>query len=502
MRMNVLLILFIFGLQTFAQQMTEEMIRDSLRQSLRQSDEIQTAVQAILAELAECDQRDSGYPLCDGEVAEITSLSYLLQNNQITGLDDEMNNLLREYGVDLANRNPITTGPDYQSYQLRGQRFLSISFSDSTSFEVDHLLFKGEQNTQCRPQDPALLSSRLRDTSSKMQSLTAEQRVAWFEFCRTHRSYETESGRCPAGLEWKEKMANTFCAGSGEHGFPLFNAEALAEDENFGLPPAFTFLFDGFRAFDPQNAADHAENITGDETSHFTRLREREDQRGTHASEYSLINAYIQTVSEPFGEQSPQLFYYDGSGLRRDHNEREALACFQDIQGWMNLAESLVPSLQRPQNIVMGYSNGGATALRMQEEMGRQGHQIDLLITVDPIERHAGFLASQLTNQSLLPERHPNTARHINLFQSVDQGSLQILGGINLRSDAIASADENISLNELAVQREELAHGLILRMGLLRYHIACEIASQYDEGELRATACTEPEEPSTEVMDK
>ena len=98
---------------------------------------------------------------------------------------------------------------------------------------------------------------------------------------------------CPAGMQWKSIMYAAICLDKN----PSINPEVIETFPNLNLPPAFTFLFDGFNAYDPDSAYGLAANVHGNETFFRSRLRDNDLQRYRANQATTAINAYNATFN-------------------------------------------------------------------------------------------------------------------------------------------------------------------------------------------------------------
>lgn len=303
----------------------------------------------------------------------------------------------------------------------------------------------------CSQETLSLVNLQLNRTLVAMNSLRPEQREAWESFCKEYPEYQTRAKEmmnrgwrddenqpyrgCPPGQGWVRVAAWGLC-GSGGH--PVYNPGVFERFPNAGLPRAFMYFFDGYGDFNPNRAIyEGAVNLRGDE-------------RGEPFTGWSNANGlrlYSRTMAQlerdGFSRFQFELHYQDGSGMNHLVDESRALACHNDMQRWLGQIGPLIPDFRPPQVVVMGYSNGGSAALNFQRGVGRAGHEVDLLITLDPIPRPAGYLLRNVTFSDWLAERHPNTRRHVNIYQDSDYGSMAPL---QLRSEALSGADVNMRI--------------------------------------------------------
>jgi hypothetical protein len=433
---------------------------------VREQLDVLMTVDQILADMETCEGEnvDSGEQYCDPTMSRSLTL---IQSYRANGIRfnqrgvrrhfDQLGYSVGSFGAFRANRNSI-------DIRLQGRNNFSMNVGSSPQM-MNIVNENGQSVYSCQVENPEVYHSGAVRTTEALSGMTRRQRYDWNKFCQdfiaeeeiafaaSENNWRLPNGEpyrgCPAGMGWKHSMYYALCF----EGNPSINEDVLEMVPHLNLPPAFTFMFDGFNAFDPSYFGGAlAANVTGDESSFRTRIRDRDEMRYFAARESTAINTYSELYMRRLNENidQPQLFYYDGTGFSQTHGDISAITCHNQMQDWLDIAESaLGDQIDRPETIVMGFSNGGAAALRFQQSVGRAGHTTDLLITVDPIERLAGFFASRAFQADLLPDRHPNTTRHVNLYQTNDEGSLNLRGlEINLRSREVAEADDNINLTE------------------------------------------------------
>lgn len=450
------LLFFIF--KSFAQETLDNDVITS-------STEVVMTVEQILAEMLACQdaQYDAGVPYCDPGFARVNTMIHSYKYNRMSFDQKLVRDIfsLQGHGIQTFPIRPFRANRDRLNIRLTDGYQFNMNMTGAPQMMTIQNR-EGQTTFSCQVENPDSHLESARLTQNTLNRLSRTQKYKWREFCSNFEEEEKATIEamennwkienepylgCPAGLPWKYTIYFGLCLGKN----PAINKEILEQFPNFNLPPAFTFLFDGFNAYDTDSALGLAANVTGDENFFRARLRDSDPKRYYQNTHTTAINAYRNTFDNRYinGIPEPQLLYYDGSGFDQSHGDSAASACFQDMQEWIDIAQMISPEVKRPRNIVIGYSNGGAAALRMQQAIGRSGHNTDLLLTVDPIERQGAFFGSRLTGIGMLPSRHENTERHVNLYQNNDIASLNFpMIPIDLRSRELASADENLNLNE------------------------------------------------------
>lgn len=290
------------------------------------------------------------------------------------------------------------------------------------------------------------------ETIEVLSSLDDGQRQGWSDFCSNYLDYEARASDamendwkldggltyrgCAPSLGWKKRAFESFCLGQERTAFTLFQRQE--DRESLGLPDLLQFVFDGYGEFNAAYAVElGAVNLRGDELGEPFIRRKTAD--ALKLFERTLLEA--KDHNEDLRSTSIQLHYYDGSGLDLSVNEKSALACYEDMREWFGQLEPLIDDYVKPRISLLGFSNGGAAALRFQKKLGELGDFIDLLITIDPIPRAIGYVMRNVFPTDWLSSRHEKTGRHVNIYQEIDYGTSYPL---LLRSSSLPAADENV----------------------------------------------------------
>lgn len=330
---------------------------------------------------------------------------------------------------------------------------LELLFSDFPFTRLSNVARRNyPEGGSCHYEILESVSDQVETTMRKMHSLPPHTREAWLRFCREYPEYEKKAQDmknrgwrddenrvyrgCAPGTLWTRIASHGLCGEGGQGGYPLYSPSVFEVFPESGLPDAFHFVFDGFGDFNaPMAMAMGAVNLRGDERGE--RIRGTTNANGLNF--YARLSRLLDEQSEA-GYSNPQLNYYDGSGMNGAIDENQALACYLDMQQWLGDLRSILPNLPRPPTIAVGFSNGGAAALEFQRSAGRANRGVDLVVTVDPIPRAAGYITRSITGASMLSGRHENTGRVINFYQDSDFGTMPPL---ELRSTPVQGADMN-----------------------------------------------------------
>ena len=335
-------------------------------------------------------------------------------------------------------------------------------------------------------------------TQIRWNQLNEEQRGAWVDFCAEYVEYEETAlefeendwtmdvddhqgrptqktyDRCPAGLEWKKSAAKALCGEDGKGGYPLLNPAYIDMFPNLKIPSSFVYFFDGYGDFNAERAKafSQAANVNGREP-------------GDLVMGYKNANGlrfYENTIGGDYTGEDVQFLYYDGTEQKSSHGSRAAAHCHEDMNKWLEAITGVIPHINPPKKVAMGFSNGGAAALSFQKQISRSGFlgirkkqeaQLDLLVTIDPISRPVSFAINKATGWNLLADRRETTTRHINFYQDSDYGSF---GSLRLTSSEVNGADENFHLSPEDMGREDgrYAHLNILRTFSVQDRVRCE----------------------------
>lgn len=230
------------------------------------------------------------------------------------------------------------------------------------------------------------------------------------------------------------------------------------------IPDKFIFLFDGFAGFNPAEGLRFgASNISGFEEKDF-------------GIGYATG---LQHFMEPFGQaanpdETHQLQYHSTSGFMTRENLTSAFACAGQIKQYLDVIETVRPLPKKPKWIALGFSNGGDRALIFQKKMARDKNvSMDLVITVDPVAQWGSFLFNEL--KKTIGEKHPDTRRLVNFYQTMDRHSFPVLG---LNGKPVRKADENIHVtaeNLPALAGDRYPHAGLMKSDFISGAIACEI---------------------------
>lgn len=394
--------------------------------------------------------------------------------------------------------------------QTQNQNLVFEFGGDGDSKTLSRAGIEGNHQSNCHPEVLSVITSAVNQTMEKMLELPAPQQEAWVEFCADHpvreraareardrgwrvevddgsnASREIDYYGCPPGIEWRRIAFSALCGGGADAPFPLYSPSVLSVYPNQGLPEFFHFFFDGFSDFNPKEAISlGAVNLRGDEVGEpFTRRT-----NGNGLNLYSRIHDSLVDESDDHLRARSQFHYYDGTGFNQRVGLDSALACHEEMQTQLSQIAPLIPNFRRPKTVVTGYSNGGATALDFQSTAGRRGHEIELLVTIDPIPRAVGFVLRNLTPGDWLSDRHPRTRRHINIYQNTD---LLSDPRFSMKSIAVASADENIQIfpQDNIYGDGNYAHVHIVRSTpVVEDRIRCELEALLDTSQEYSLPC-------------
>jgi hypothetical protein len=451
-RWSLFLILFSFQYSAFADSELIKSVEDSFE-----------FVENLGTAPLSCDVLTSqfeGPSFCFPSLLQAASIHFNFTSQNYPTSDRPLISLLRQQEIPIRGRLfGSSIQPDYSqnelNIQVRSGDDLQFRFTPRPGFYSLDSVFNDSEG-QCPIDIYESVDAKVALTMQKMRELTPNQQEAWVQFCEEYPQYEqraremrdvgwvedSENGQehyrgCAPGLNWKRVSSWGLC---GDGGFPLYSPEIFEEFGEDLFPAAIFFHFDGYGDFNPGRARMMgAENLRGDERG--SGVLGWQNANGLRFYE-SLLSMMFEN-DDDFNMSQIQFHYHDGADLNSYRGENTAAACFEDMQRWLDAIGPLVPNFSRPRTIAMGYSNGGAAALNFQHDLGRNQRELDLLITLDPIPRPGRFVLRNLLPSDLLADRHPNTRRHLNLFQDIDFGSM---GGLRLRSQALDTADVNINV--------------------------------------------------------
>lgn len=446
-------------------------------------------------------QRKNEHALCSRQFVEAAASFYYMNE------EGAQSQLRKQIKGGIPNRSikrrvsesEVSILPTNKSYEIRFQFGRAHAPKNIAVFYRD----KNGQQMSCEYEDSPKLYDRIARTQRKMQLLSRKDQQAWIRFCKEHPAYEKRAesfeksnwiqvggrgdnpneriiyNRCPAGIRWKDFAAKAMCARSGEGGYPLLNPSWPEAFPNLELPKAIMYYFDGYGDFNAARAKEtvNAQNVRGDE-------------KGDAFLGFKNANGLKFYEREIFYNYSPsdiQFMYYDGTGQKQSHNEQAAANCHDDMNEWLNVIKAVYPQVTLPKKVAMGYSNGAAAALKFQSTISKdhlfsrkRDKQLDLLITLDPISRPAGYIINKATGINFLSERSETTARHVNLYQDIDYGSMEML---ELRGTKVESADENIyiSSEDMGLWDGEKAHIKLLKSPRVGSKVYCEVHNILDD---------------------
>ncbi len=452
---------------------------------------------------------ESSSPICHSQIIEPASQFFYQANG--TARSTLWSNLKR---MDGPWKNQDFYGSDVKKVDEQNLRisnrngtYAFIHFPNDgedslISVQIQHK--DGSMENCTYPFSQSLLSMN-RATRERWAQLSEDQQEAWVKFCKEYKPYEetaeyaqnhnwqtfeedskgreakTDYTRCPANLNWKRMASNALCGGNRTQMYPLLNDAYIEAFPNLGIPKTFMYFFDGYGDFNAARAkvSVAAGNVTGDEKGDaFLGMKNGNG-----------LSFYEKTLGADFPPEEVQFLYYDGTDQKRSHGSFAAANCHQDMNKWINAITGVIPSVQKPKQVTIGYSNGGAAALSFQNKISHSGFlglgrkketQIDLMVTIDPISRPVGFAISSVTGFNLLSDRASTTARHINLYQDSDYGSFEPL---KLRSRSLSSADENIYLTpeDMGYSDGRYAHVRILRTFSVQSKVYCEFNNVHNQ---------------------
>lgn len=234
-------------------------------------------------------------------------------------------------------------------------------------------------------------------------------------------------------LKWRDQLYQNVC---------------LNQKQKIKLPRAIIYYFDGFGNFLPDSVKRQfdAVNITGKEPagslqagiyfleSLFPYIREgiatRENFSGVDASK--KINTYTDF----------QFHYHSGSGTDKIQGIENATACYSSMLKDLKLIEERFPGLPRPLKIILGYSNGGDSAIKFVNHFtGQEDAEFDLVATIDPVPRASGFIKNKLTfSETVFKLDHPEKISHsMNFYQKTNEAVLA--GFIGIKGSRVDGVD-------------------------------------------------------------
>jgi hypothetical protein len=276
---------------------------------------------------------------------------------------------------------------------------------------------------------------------------------------------------CEKASQWRKNAFKKLC----HEGRLKEDYQTKLQDlyPGFKMPKAMLFFFDGFGDYDPKEGKAAGAINTGKHDFHDNLLGDSGNTNGL-----KIYNKAKSKENHPLNKENIDFFYYHSGVFQNNHGQKGAEACFTQMQRDFNHLKSIYPSLERPKNIIMGYSNGGAVALNFQDNMGDDQFPIDLVIAMDPVPRLLGYVAKAAFDVNSLTNRHPNTKRLISFYQTKDFDSQP---GLKIRGDKVSGADENYHISaetdSVLFRSGKYAHVLLPRVDIVQDSILCELSN-------------------------
>ncbi len=265
---------------------------------------------------------------------------------------------------------------------------------------------------------------------------------------------------CYHDIPWMDQVYNSLCK-DGQANDNI----SLANIDNVVLPKVLAFAFAGagdFNAVEAKNAINPV-NIRGFEGNDFT----------GHALSLPLMSRVFRNR-----DKSVQLSYYSSSGFHQNQSYNSALACIQQTHNYLEAMEQITGKAPSLKWAFIGYSNGGAHAIDLQNELAKMDIGADLVFTVDPVVQTVFFPFHTIKDE--IGMRNARTKVFINYYQRNDFFSLPPL---MLRGKPVPGADFNYNVTE----NEHLApsgfknHNLIVGLEMIARRAKCEFNKLIDK---------------------
>lgn len=264
-------------------------------------------------------------------------------------------------------------------------------------------------------------------------------------------------------LNWREQLYQNIC---------------LNKKQEIKLPQAIMFYFDGFGNFLPETAKwrYQAVNITGKEPKGYNQggLYFLDNVFSTLRYQFSLREDFDATsTAKKFDiKEDIQFHYYSGSGTDKIMGIENASACYSSMLKDLKLIEEQFPSLKQPKKIIMGYSNGGDSAIKFVNQFTtEENEEFDILATLDPVPRAGGFIKNKITfSETVFKLENPDKISYsINLYQKTNEAVMA--GFIGIKGSKVEGVNFEKEYSE--------NHSYILLNSDVAYKIASSIATLY-----------------------
>ncbi|MBC75332.1 MAG: hypothetical protein CME64_04885 [Halobacteriovoraceae bacterium] len=265
---------------------------------------------------------------------------------------------------------------------------------------------------------------------------------------------------CPHDIGWMSETFQEIC--NGENSKDSISPMQL---RRITLPKLLVFAFAGAGDFNAEKAKNAIApvNIRGYE--------------GNDLTGHTMSLGFYYKV---FGRRTSdiQLAYYSSSGFHQKENYTSALACMQQSVNHLNAIEYITGEEPEVKWVLMGYSNGGAHSIDLQEELAGMNKDVDLVFTVDPIVQTVFFPLHTLKSE--IGERHPNTKMFVNYYQRDDFWSLPPL---LLRGKPVPGADFNYNVtgHKDLHPKGYKNHNNIVKLNMIANRARCEISKLLNE---------------------
>lgn len=253
------------------------------------------------------------------------------------------------------------------------------------------------------------------------------------------------------------------------------------KDIKIDLPNVFYFSFDGAADFNAKRAVEVDPtiiNLTGKENSDL------------HVGNFNGGRNFLIAFKEMSRNYRYESRYYASSGLQFTENYKTAMLCFRHIDSYLDALEEIeYPQYQKPLFTVLGYSNGGVDALKMQNKAPKKyDRPIDIVVTIDPIAKALKYHLSRLWTYA--GKKNEKTDLLLNFYQNIDYASLgrsfnlfgdnEVYLGFKFKGRPIENADINLHYNEenhgvLDLYNGAYAHLIIQSSDSIYETLACEI---------------------------
>lgn len=257
--------------------------------------------------------------------------------------------------------------------------------------------------------------------------------------------------------DWRQELYKQLCATVP----PVNPTEA-----SISLPKTQVVFFDGFGEFAINEGRKFgAVNLEGYKGADSIR-----SSLGRANGIGYLVGPMLKNLQKEYFDQM-EFHYYAGSGLTPFYGKKMAIACQKELIADFDSLKKIIPKVEIPKLIVLGYSNGGVEALKFAHAMNRDNVEIELLLTVDPIPQGLGYVTDMASQRSNTPERPINVLRHVNLYQQSDVLSMKIS---SIKGKPVLGADENILVSP-GPFTDKRFHIFILKDFFVHNKVFCEL---------------------------